>query len=64
MSLNFSNLVFWSDPKDERNNNQIPLESAQRLTQAQPRVLSRLWPETLDPGFRRGDREVSVAPVG
>lgn len=42
MSLKFSNAVFWSDPKRERNNNQIFLLSIQRLTQTQPRAFNQL----------------------
>lgn len=68
MSLNFSNLVFWSDPKDERNNNQIPLESVSGSLKHSHKLLSQL---PLDPGFRRGDGQALphisidwVAPVG
>jgi len=42
MSLKFSNAVFWSDPKCERNNNQIFLLSIQRFTQTQPRAFNQL----------------------
>jgi hypothetical protein len=48
MSLKFSNAVFWSDPKRERNNNQIFLLSIQRLTQTQPRAFNQL--RAGDPG--------------
>ena len=50
MRLKFSNSVFWSDRKHERNNNQIPLEPKHGHT-----LLSQLLLGTLDPGFRRGD---------
>jgi hypothetical protein len=41
MSLKYSNAVFWSDPKRERNNNQIFLLSI-RLTQTRPRAFNQL----------------------
>ncbi len=51
MSLKFSNGVFWSDPKCERNNNPIVLLSLQRLTQTQPLLLANSSRRRWTPAF-------------